>query len=38
MSSIGNSLKSGVKNALDNATGGIFSSIVEGDKDKSILK
>jgi hypothetical protein len=38
MSSIGNSLVSGAKNALDNATGGLFSSITEGDKDKSILK
>lgn len=37
-SSIGNSLVSAGKNALDNVTGGIFSSVMEGGDEESILK
>ena len=36
--SIGNSLVSAGKNALDNVTGGLFSSITQGGDDESILK
>lgn len=38
MSSVGNSITSGLKNAADNATGGLFSYFTDGDKSKSILK
>jgi len=38
VSSVVNSAVQAGKNALDNATGGIFSSLMEGGKDDSILK
>lgn len=38
MSSIGNSIKSGLTDAADNLTGGLFSSLTQGDDKESIMK
>ena len=38
MASLGNSLGSSIMNAADNLTGGIVSSIMQGDDEESILK